>query len=45
MEGRALDIDADIHGGITNKEIFDFIKKELKFDQLIWEFGTDKNPG
>jgi zinc D-Ala-D-Ala carboxypeptidase len=44
MEGRAIDIDADIYGGVTNKEIFDFIKKELKFDQLIWEFGTDKNP-
>jgi hypothetical protein len=28
----------------TNKQIFDFIKKNLKYDQLIWEFGTDKNP-
>jgi hypothetical protein len=24
--------------------IFDFIKDKLDFDQLIWEFGTDKNP-
>ena len=36
-----LDIDADIYGGITNKQIFDFVKDNLEFDQLIWEFGTD----
>jgi hypothetical protein len=29
---------------ITNKQIFDFIKDNIEFDQLIWEFGTDKNP-
>ena len=27
MEGKALDIDADIHGGLNNKEIFDYIRK------------------
>lgn len=43
-EGKALDIDADIYGGLTNKEIFFHIKDYLDFDQLIWEFGTDKNP-
>ena len=42
--GQALDIDADIFGKVTNKEIFDFILKNLKFTQLIWEFGTDENP-
>ena len=43
-KGEALDIDADIYGGITNKQIFDFIKDNLEFDQLIWEFGTDNEP-
>lgn len=44
MSGRALDIDADIYGGVTNKQIFDFIRKSLEFNQLIWEFGDDDNP-
>jgi hypothetical protein len=41
--GEAIDIDMD-GTGISNKQVFDFIKTHLKFDQLIWEFGTDKNP-
>jgi hypothetical protein len=28
----------------TNKEVFDYIKDNLDFDQLIWEFGTKDNP-
>lgn len=44
MSGCALDIDADIYGNITNKQIFDFIRKNLEFNQLIWEFGDDNNP-
>jgi hypothetical protein len=31
-------------GGVTNKMVFDYIKENLEFDQLIWEFGTDNNP-
>ena len=42
--GQALDLDADIYGKVTNKEIFDFIVENLYFDQIIWEFGTDENP-
>ena len=42
--GMALDIDADMFGGITNKQIFDYIKDNLEFTQLIWEFGTDDEP-
>jgi len=42
--GQALDIDADVFGGVTNKEIFEFVKNSLDFDQLIWEFGDDENP-
>jgi hypothetical protein len=44
-KGQAIDIDMDgSTNGVTNKMIFDFIKDKLDFDQLIWEFGTDKNP-
>ena len=42
-EGRAIDID-DSFKHKTNAEMFEFIKNELDFDQLIWEFGSDKNP-
>lgn len=41
--GEAMDIDMDATS-ITNAEIFNYIKDNLAFDQLIWEFGTDKNP-
>lgn len=41
--GQAMDLDAD-GTKITNKQIFDYIKDNLKFDQLIWEFGNSKNP-
>ena len=36
--GQAMDIDNDSKGKPTNKEIFDYIKKNLEFDQLINEF-------
>jgi hypothetical protein len=42
-EGRAMDLD-DTHGYKTNAEMFNYIKDNLNFDQLIWEFGNDKNP-
>jgi hypothetical protein len=42
-KGEAIDIDMD-GTAITNKQIFDYIKANLNFDQLIWEFGTDANP-
>lgn len=41
--GEAIDIDMD-GTSITNKQVFDYIKANLEFDQLIWEFGTDNNP-
>jgi hypothetical protein len=44
-KGCAIDIDADIfNNGITNKEIFDFLKDNVDFDQLISEYGTEDNP-
>jgi len=42
-KGQAMDID-DIYGHKTNKEMFDWIKENLSFDQMIWEFGTSENP-
>lgn len=44
MQGMALDIDGDIHGGVSNKEIFEYIKNNCIFDQLIWEFGSENAP-
>ncbi len=41
--GEAIDIDMD-GTDITNAQIFHYIKDNLNFDQIIWEFGTDKNP-
>ena len=44
-KGEAIDIDMDgSSNGVTNKMIFDFIVSNLEWDQIIWEFGTDKNP-
>ena len=43
-KGQALDLDADIFGGFTNADVFYFIKENIDFDQLIWEFGTNENP-
>ena len=38
-EGRAIDIDMDgSASGVTNKQVFDFIKENLNFNQLINEF-------
>jgi zinc D-Ala-D-Ala carboxypeptidase len=42
-QGRAIDID-DVYGHKTNAEMYNYIKNNLDFDQLIWEFGTDDNP-
>jgi zinc D-Ala-D-Ala carboxypeptidase len=43
-KGEAMDLDADVFGRVTNGAIFHYIKDHLEFDQLIWEFGDDKNP-
>ena len=41
--GQAIDID-DTFGRATNAEMFNFIKENLDFDQMIWEFGDNENP-
>lgn len=44
-KGEALDLDQDgMPTGVTNKMVFDYIKANLNFDQLIWEYGTAANP-
>ena len=43
-KGEALDLDAQVYGGFTNAELFNYIREHLTFDQLIWEFGTDQEP-
>jgi len=44
-KGEALDLDNDHkEGRATNREIFFYIKNNLPFDQLIWEFGNDNKP-
>jgi len=35
---------ADIQVRGRNHEIYKFIKDNLQFDQIIWEFGTDDEP-
>jgi zinc D-Ala-D-Ala carboxypeptidase len=42
--GEAIDIDMDGAGTISNADVFNYIKDNLSFDQLIWEFGDSKNP-
>ena len=41
--GQAIDLD-DTFGRATNAEMYEFIKENLDFDQMIWEFGDDDNP-
>ena len=41
--GQAIDLD-DTFGRCTNAEMFEFIKNNLDFDQIIWEFGDEDNP-
>jgi hypothetical protein len=43
--GKAIDIDMDgTPNGVTNRMVFDYIKDNLDFDQLIYEFGDSNNP-
>ena len=42
-KGEAIDLD-DVYSKVKNKVFFDYIKENLDFDQLIWEFGDDENP-
>ena len=41
--GQAMDID-DTYGHRSNASMFKHIRYHMDFDQMIWEFGDDKNP-
>ena len=44
-EEAAFDIDADVYkNGITNTDIFNYIKDNLEYDQVIAEFYDNGNP-
>ena len=42
VKGQAIDIQGT--GKLTNQMIFDYVKENIDFDQLIHEYGTDTNP-
>ena len=42
-KGQAIDID-DTFGVVSNADMYTWIKENLDFDQMIWEFGDDDNP-
>tara|TARA_R100001463_G_scaffold27219_1_gene63216 strand:+ start:1597 stop:2052 length:456 start_codon:yes stop_codon:yes gene_type:complete len=42
-KGQAIDID-DTFGIVSNADMYYYIKNNLSFDQMIWEFGDDDNP-
>ena len=42
MAGEAIDLQGT--NGLTNAQIFEYVRQNLNFDQLIWEFGTTKEP-
>ena len=44
-KGQALDLDADVYNGVTNRDIFNYIKDNLEFDQLILECVGDDGTG
>lgn len=44
LTGEAMDIDAQVLGKITNKQIFDWIRANCVFDELIAEYGTSEEP-
>tara|TARA_R100000664_G_scaffold27730_1_gene38623 strand:+ start:62 stop:523 length:462 start_codon:yes stop_codon:yes gene_type:complete len=41
--GQAIDID-DTFGYRSNASMFKYIRYNMDYDQMIWEFGDEKNP-
>jgi len=41
-KGEAIDI--DVYGNLTNADVFSYLKDHTDFDQLIWEYGDEKQP-
>lgn len=40
--GEAMDVQGT--NGLTNAELFHWLKDNVEYDQLIWEYGTKKEP-
>jgi hypothetical protein len=40
LRGEAIDIDCNVFGGLTNLQLFEFIRDNLDFDQLLMEGGS-----
>jgi hypothetical protein len=41
--GQALDLSIQ-HEKLTNADLFNWLKNNVEYDQLIWELGSSKNP-
>jgi len=41
-KGEAIDI--DVYGNLTNADVFSYLKDHTDFDQLIGEYGDEKQP-
>lgn len=44
LTGEAIDIDMDGHPHVSNVQVFNYIRENLFFDQLIWEYGNNSSP-
>lgn len=42
VSGNAMDISAT--AGMSNKQLFEYIRLNLPYDQLIWEGGSEREP-
>lgn len=42
-KGEAIDMKV-VSKYVSNADLFNYIKANLEFDQLIWEYGTDDEP-
>lgn len=42
--GAAVDLHSNNTDVLTNAQLFHWIKDNLQFDQMIWEFGNSKEP-
>lgn len=43
--GEAFDLEVKKTGsGVTNADVFNFIRKNILFDELVWVFGNDEEP-
>ena len=44
VKGEAIDLDADTMPKLSNAELFKYIRDNMEFSQLIWEYGNDAKP-